>query len=596
MSSPVEPAFKPTTKMFLCGIKSMPISSDKYKNNVCHCNRWNVLLCRSQKASYLNSTTDSPSEKERCPLVDALVDRGSRHWESPFHVPGHKRGARLSPTQKTLVGVQGWQHDATELEGLDNLQNPTGVIREAMEKASVLWNADHTWFLVNGATVGIHAAIMATCHRGSKDCVILARNAHQSAHNGVVLAGCNVVYVMPECAYGMAHHVTPGALRDAFERAVQAGFTPRAALIVSPTYFGVQSDIASLSHICSEYQVPLIVDEAHGAHLAFLPAPATDAVQQGANLVIQSTHKQLSGLTQSSMLHAKNISSDLQKRIDTVLRILQSSSPSYLLMGSLDAARQQMEDGSIVNEPHAAAMHIHDYFNNKHSGTLSSTDESFNMSLLSWMLPKEETHSPTSSMNHKKSNVSSFDPWRITLVLHGLGKIKKNVTGWNISELLEKERGIVAEMATENAIVYACGIGTTLAHAIHLTESLDWLVQDGVQRYETTPCHTMTSDKDPLWIAHPSIMSQTPRHIFQSECEPVPLSLSESRISAETITSYPPGIPILARGEFITKDHIEYITRIVQHTQNDHQDSPAPRLTGALDSSLEYITCLCIDC
>lgn len=468
------------------------------------------------------------------PLVDAVVERGKRDFESPFHVPGHKRGSRLTDTQRDLLGDVGWRNDATELNGLDNLQSPDGVILEAMEYAARLWNSDHTWFLVNGATVGIHAAVMATCHRGEEDCIIMARNAHQSAHHGVILAGCNVVYAMPECMHGMAHHVTPASLENAFQRAIDSGMKPKAALVVSPTYYGVQSDIRELCHVCVTHGAVLIVDEAHGAHLDFLP-DVGGSLRHGAHIVIQSTHKQLGSLTQSSMLHARSITSELEQRITTVLRMLQSSSPSYLLLSSLDASRKQMEDPSAILEPHAAAMHIHEYFASQRMCS------EFEMFLLSSKVP------------------SNCDPWRFTVIIQPIDP-SMYCTGWSIAYTLEKEQGIVAEMATHNAVVFACGIGTTLAHAKHLTSSLDWLLQqDGVvMRRNAAP------DNIGIMPLNESMPSR-PRDVYHASHMPVPIQDAEGKIAAQSVTPYPPGIPILLPGDVITRQHIDYMDRLQRH-------------------------------
>lgn len=473
-----------------------------------------------------------------CPLVDAVVERGKRDFESPFHVPGHKRGSRLTDTQRSILGDAGWRNDATELDGLDNLQSPDGVILDAMEQAARLWKSDQTWFLVNGATVGIHASIMATCYRGEKDCIIMARNAHQSAHHGVVLAGCHVVYAMPECMHGMAHHMTPCSLETAFQQALDSGMNPRAALVVSPTYYGVQSDIRALLNVCKKFAAVLIVDEAHGAHLDFLPDSSSScggSLQHGAHLVIQSTHKQLASLTQSSMLHAQSITSELKHKITTVLRMLQSSSPSYLLLSSLDAARKQMENPAAIREPHAAAMHIQEYFS-----TWRGCKE-FEISLLSSMIP------------------SQCDPWRITIVIES--RIPSMyTTGWYISSVLEKEQGLVAEMATHNAIVFACGIGTTCAHAQHLTASLEWMLhQDNMM---------MQGDSalDSIGMVPVNATGQScPRDVYHASHVPVSIQNTEGKIAAESVTSYPPGIPILLPGDVITRQHIEYMINIETH-------------------------------
>eukprot|EP00889_Picochlorum_renovo_P003700 jgi/Picre1/30730/NNA_006091.t1 len=526
-----------------------------WKKKMCpHHMRQPTTLAAAYRAG---SHPDNENDDDSCPLVDAVVHRASKDWEKSFHVPGHKKGNGITHKHRNVLGDVAFRHDTTELQGLDNLQQPEGVILKAMEKASALWGSEHTWFLVNGATVGIQAAIMATCYRGADDCLILARNAHQSAINGAIMAGCSVVYARNEYSYGIAHHVTPEAVEEAFIKAKDSGCCPRAALIVSPTYFGVQSDIVAIQKVCNKYGAVCIVDEAHGAHLAHVPN-CLDALAQGAHLVIQSTHKQLSSLTQSSMLHAQNIPQKMKERLDRVLKMLQSSSPSYLLLSSLDAARYHMEDKAAVDEPHAAALHIHSYFN---KGSLKHKD--VEISLLSSLV-----HAPR------------YDPWRITLVLHHVTDAAY-ITGWSIATLLENERGIVAEMATHNAIVYACGIGTRLDDAQALTDSLDWLIKEQGIKHLSVPLRMIseeqdlinTNTEDPFGderVAAALIAvscqqpATVPRDVYMSDSIAMPLEQSVSCIAAETITVYPPGIPILVPGDVITADHVRYIQKLKQ--------------------------------
>jgi arginine decarboxylase len=547
--------------------------------NISICPRISITphRCRRRCAAF-REEQDGQDAACDTPLVDAIVERGSRSSEVPFHVPGHKRGSRVSSVHLSFLNEGAWQCDTTELTGLDNLQKPEGVIKEAMDAASKLWRCEHTWFLVNGATVGIQAAIMATCHRGSRDCIIVARNAHQSAHHGVILSGCNVVYVMPECGGGMAHHVTPASLEETFLCARENGRYPRAVLVVSPTYFGVQSDISALKAVCDRYNAVIIVDEAHGAHLDFLSAGNASALQSGAHLVIQSTHKQLSSLTQSSMLHAQNISSDLKNRIDRILRILQTSSPSYLLMASLDAARASMENASrAVWEPHEAALRTRAYFG-ECGGRL---------------------HCPACGMSLMILDVegAAMDPWRITVVIEPCPQPNKAnpshsvPTGWSVSSLLETKRGIVAEMATQNSVVFAFSIGTTMEDADALISAMEWLrdLSEEQQLQEllgaAAPLSDSISHRDsdipmPIHNNRPLVTTSPPREAFLADSEPVSLHCAAGRISCETITVYPPGIPIVCIGDIITSESINDIHQSVVNQAT---------ITGAIDDTLQTI-------
>jgi len=478
-------------------------------------------------------------------------------------VPGHKRGARASKTQERLLGEIALANDATELQGLDNLQQPSGVIEEAMKLASRLWESEYTWFLVNGATVGVQACVMAACHRGKQDCIVMARNAHMSAHNAIALAGCTPVYISPYCSNGMAHHVQPEALEEGFMEAIRRGLTPRAALVVSPTYFGVRSDIEALHKICEDYNSLLIVDEAHGAHLRFLPeGNGKDALQSGAELVVQSTHKQLGSLTQSSMLHAQNIDADIMFRVERMLSILQSSSPSYLLMGSLDAARAQMQDPEIIQEPHQAATYLHDYFKaiqNKYTATTPC------LSLLDMT---------------GAGNPCMMDPWRFTVMLHDS---MISTTGWSMSTLLEQERGIVAEMATRNSIVFACGIGTTMKHAQTLREGLDWFMETHHGSFEANRILTNESNDIQIYsMMGASIPEMLPSSVLfgNNRICMVPFETSHGQIAAELVCPYPPGIPIILPGDCISRDQIDYIQHVIR---------AGGYITGNTDATMQQI-------
>ena len=521
-------------------------------------------LCRPCRSVVKGGRAKSQPREEPgqvAPLADAIIERGSRANESAFYVPGHKRGARASTLQKQVLGETALANDATELQGLDNLQQPCGVIQEAMNLASRLWKSEHTWFLVNGATVGIQASVMATCYRGQQDCIVMARNAHMSAHNAVALAGCTPVYISPYCSNDMAHHVEPEALEEGFKEAIKRGLTPRAALVVSPTYFGVRSDIEELCRICKYYNAMLIVDEAHGAHLRFLPeGNGKDALQSGAQLVVQSTHKQLGSLTQSSMLHAQHIDTNIRFRLERMLSILQSSSPSYLLMGSLDAARAQMEDPKAITEPHQAALYLKDYFKtlqNKHKGPC--------LSLLDM-----ETD----------SNPCTMDPWRFTVLLHDS---MIPMTGWSMSNLLEQEKGIVAEMATQNSIVFACGIGTTMKCAYALTEALDWFMETHCgSNHRTSEINHQSFSNGLRAMMGASIPEMIPSSVLfgnNSVCM-VPFETSHGQIAAELVCPYPPGIPIILPGDCISRDQIDYIRYVI---------GAGGYVTGSTDASMQHI-------
>ena len=264
-------------------------------------------------------------------MVEALL-RHLDHPAIPLHVPGHKGGRGLDPALAPWLGSAA-RLDLTELDGLDSLHAPEGPIAEAQALAAQLWQADQTFFLVGGSTVGIHAAIMATCKPG--DTLLLPRNAHMSALGGLILAGATPVHLPPSPS-------APGTWGPpSLERLEEAlvHHAPKAVLLTRPGYGGDVFDLRPYAELIHAHGSLLLVDEAHGAHLGLHPALPPSALTLGADAVVQSTHKMLGALTPGAMLHLKGAGLDAA-RVHRSLSLLQTTSPSYLVLASLDAARR----------------------------------------------------------------------------------------------------------------------------------------------------------------------------------------------------------------------------------------------------------------
>ena len=256
----------------------------------------------------------------------------------PFHMPGHKRAF--------LPFANPYAIDITEIEGFDNLHHATGILQEAQQKAADLYGAKKTYYLVNGSTCGLLAAISAAVPRGEK--ILMARNCHKAVYHAMYLRQLVPVYLYPEdTAYGIQGQVTPQMVQKQLKQ------TPdiRAVVITSPTYDGVVSDIQSIADIVHAYGIPLIVDEAHGAHFRFSDYFPVSAADLGADVVIQSFHKTLPAMTQTAVLHlcSERVSEKLIRRF---LGIYETSSPSYILMSSLDAcvAKLEKDSGRLFDE------------------------------------------------------------------------------------------------------------------------------------------------------------------------------------------------------------------------------------------------------
>lgn len=274
--------------------------------------------------------------QNQTPLLDALR-ANSAHPHTAFYTPGHKRGVGISPRLTNLLGKAVFRADLTELSELDNLFAPQGVIQQAQQLAAEAFGAAQTFFLVNGSTCGIEAAILATCGMGDK--IILPRNVHSSAIAGLILSGATPIFVNPEYdpILDIAHSITPASVQAALKQHPDA----KAVMIVYPTYYGVCGDVEAIARITHQYNIPLLVDEAHGAHFAFHPQLPIPALAAGADLSVQSIHKTLGAMTQASMLHVQGDRININ-RVTKALQLVQSTSPSYILLASLDAARQQM--------------------------------------------------------------------------------------------------------------------------------------------------------------------------------------------------------------------------------------------------------------
>ncbi|XP_020100804.1 uncharacterized protein LOC109718796 isoform X3 [Ananas comosus] len=458
------------------------------------------------------------------PLVQALKS-AAQQAVSCFHFPGHNRGKAAPSSMSSLTGLGTFVHDLPELPELDDLFSPSGAILDAQRKASELFGSSRTWFLVNGTTCGIQASIMASCSPGKT--LILPRNSHISAISGLVLSGAVPKYVMPEYnpEWDIPGAVTPLQVERAMKELERDGKTAAAVLLISPTYHGICSNVEEISKLCHSRGIPLIVDEAHGAHFGFhLGFPRT-ALEQGADLAVQSTHKVLSSLTQSSMLHSKGELVDAD-RVSRCLQMLQSSSPSYLLLASLDAARAQLSDNPEI---FGRALDM-------------SAEAKKHLSLI-----------PGISVLGLSSFDSAFpaiDPLRITV-----GFSRLNISGYVADEIVSSEHHIVCELVGTRSQTFAVNLGTRKEDIQRLVLSMKHLSSDFYQANEGK-----TSLKSgvcaPLGT---SSMQLTPRDAFFAKKRKVLIGESLGKICGELICPYPPGIPVLVPGEVITEDALSYL-------------------------------------
>ncbi|UBF28462.1 aminotransferase class I/II-fold pyridoxal phosphate-dependent enzyme [Kovacikia minuta CCNUW1] len=484
------------------------------------------------------------------PLLDAL-QIAARTQNVPFYAPGHKRGQGIPDRLRDFLGSQLFQADLPELPELDNLFAPEGAIQQAQELAAEAFGADRTWFLVNGSTSGVIAAIVATCAPGDK--IVMPRNVHQSAISGLILSGAVPVFLKPECdrALDIAHSITPTAVAEALTQHPDA----KAVFLVYPTYYGVCGDLESIAAIVHQHTIPLLVDEAHGPHFAFhldLPMPALAA---GADLSVQSTHKVLSAMTQAAMLHTRGslVDADL---LSKALSLVQSTSPSYLLLAALDAARYQM--ATQGRELMQQTIRRADW----------ARSQIAQIPGLSTLDP-EQAGSP---------GFFSLDRTRLTVTVSNLG-----IDGFTADAILHQEFGVTCELPSLQHLTFIVSLGNTNGDIERLIQALRTLAErqrtrggrgdaisnqepgvrrqasDSIQnsKFKIQNSPSLPTPHSPLPTPH------SPRDAFFSPTTSLPVAETVNRISAELVCPYPPGIPVVMPGEVITLEALTYLQQVL---------------------------------
>jgi arginine decarboxylase len=476
--------------------------------------------------------------QHQTPLLDAIKACATRR-HAPFYTPGHKLGQGISQPLADLLGASVFKADLTELAALDNLFSPQGVIQQAQALAAAAFGATQTWFLVNGSTCGIEAAILATCGTGDK--IILPRNVHSSAIAGLILSGAMPIFINPEydSVFDITHSITPNAVEAALQQHPDA----KAVLTVYPTYYGVCGDLEAIAQITHQYNIPLLVDEAHGAHFTFHPELPTPALAAGADLTVQSIHKVLGAMTQASMLHVQGERIDID-RVNKALQLVQSTSPSYILLASLDAARQQMAiDGKKLM---SRTLQLADIARTKIS-----------------QIPGLSILSPTISPGFVE-----LDRTRLTVNVANLG-----LTGFEAEEILD-EMGVTAEFSSLQNLTFIISLGNTLADIEQLVQSFTILAQKyHCHQRNNSHCQNLTKN----WEYYVQI---SPREAFFAASETLPIEQTSDRISSEIVCPYPPGIPVIMPGEIITNTALAYLQQI---------QAMGGFISGCTDTSLQTL-------
>jgi arginine decarboxylase len=483
-------------------------------------------------------------DQPTAPYLDAVIAYGFR-GSTRFHVPGHKAGQGADVGVRTAIGWQTLKLDVPQdIHGIDLGPEPTPFQR-AEELAAEAYGAARSWFLTNGASQGNHALCLALAPLGAP--VVAQRNAHASVIDGLVLSGGLPTWVAPEYEpeLGMAHGITPGSLA----RGLDATPGARAAFMVSPTYYGMAADVAGCAEVAHAAGVPLVVDQAWGPHLGFHSDLPPDALSQGADAMLTSVHKIAGSLTQSAMLHVSGSGRVDPDKVARTLRLMRSTSPSSLLMLSLDGARRQLvlHGEALLDNTIAASKR-----------TAVAIDQIPGCHVVG----DEEIGRP---------GVTHRDPLRIVIDVRATGG-----TGYEIAAALRASFDTQVELATRATVVLVLGIDELPRELERFVHDLSSIVSR-MERPGETQEVTLSTGTFENEVVCP------PREAFLGEFDVVAVDDSIGRVSAEAIAGYPPGIPVLLPGERITDDTIAYLREL---------KSVGARLHGAGDPDFRTICVL----
>ena len=431
-----------------------------------------------------------------------------------------------------------------DIYGIDLGPEPTPFQR-AEQLAAEAHGAARSWFLTNGATHGNHALCLALAPLGAS--VVVQRNSHASVIDGLVLSGGAPTFVAPEYEeeLGMAHGVTPESLAAALERTPDA----RAAFIVSPTYYGMSADVEGCAAVCHAAGVPLVVDQAWGPHFGFHPDLPPSALTRGADAMITSTHKIVGSLTQSAMLHVGATGRIDPDAVARTVRLMRSTSPSALLMASLDGARRQL------------AIHGEALL----TGTIEASRRAREA------IAAVDGVAVIGDEFVGRPGVAGWDPLRIVIDVRGTG-----CTGYQIADALRRSYDVHLELPTTATLVFIVGLGESVASLRRLAGDIEETVKRVATRGTTA---AIVGPMDELR----NEMAVSPREAFLGEAEELAVDDAVGRISCEAIASYPPGVPALLPGERISAETVVYLRELA---------AGGARLHGASDPQFRTVNVL----
>lgn len=464
--------------------------------------------------------------------VHSLFDQLNTYAQSdfyPFHMPGHKRNVFAETVSPESI-------DITEITCFDDLHHPEGILKEAQERMADVFGAHKSFFLVNGSTAGILAAICACTKKGGR--ILMARNCHKSVYHAALLQELAIDYLYPDVTeYGIAGSILPEMVSQKLSEAKTLEVPYQAIVITSPTYDGIVSDITAIADIAHAYHIPLIVDEAHGAHFGFSDGFPKKAHTLGADIVIESIHKTLPALTQSAALHIADSPYINEARIKQYLSIFQTSSPSYVLMAGLDQCTQLLQ---------ARSSELFSSFEKKLTAFYEKAASLKNISVL------------------YADDVSIFqkDPSKILISADKLG-----MTGGELFAILRDNYHLELEMASLHYVTALTSVMDTQKGFDRLISALEEIDRMAFADSKDIISNSKTTSTTPGFFLHIILNQKMPIPLYEATSLPheaASHNVAPGKICADFIIPYPPGIPLLVPGEQITEEHMEQISRCLK--------------------------------
>ncbi|MFC4617203.1 aminotransferase class I/II-fold pyridoxal phosphate-dependent enzyme [Camelliibacillus cellulosilyticus] len=444
----------------------------------------------------------------------------------PFHIPGHKKGRGMNPVFRDFIGENALAIDLINIAPLDDLHHPHGMIREAQALAADAFGADATFFSVQGTSGAIMTMVLAATSPGDK--ILVPRNVHKSVLAAIIFSGALPVFIYPEVDHelGISHGISTQAVVKAINQHPDA----KALLVINPTYFGVACNLTEIVKMAHKHKIPVLVDEAHGVHIHFHEDLPVSAMSAGADMAATSVHKLGGSLTQSSVLNVKEglISID---RVQSILSMITTTSTSYILLASLDAARHYLV--AKGHEQISAAIALAQYARERINAI-------------------NGLYAPGKEILHSKATYA-LDPTKLLVSVKGLG-----ITGYEAEVWLRDQRCIEVELSDLYNVLCLITPGDD-------QESIAALI-DGFHAMAKAFSKNKSGEhkKMPVHVPEMPRLALSPRDAFYAETEVVPFKASAGRIIAEFVMVYPPGIPIFTPGEIITSDNLDFIIENIE--------------------------------